>query len=76
MADIRAFHTKVAGITHQNDDGSERQRIASQCRPGEPLVLIPDPDNPHDENAIRVCRAYGEQLGFLNSELAPKVAGG
>jgi len=39
-------------------------------------MLIPDPDNPHDENAIQVCRAYGEQLGFLNSELAPEVAGG
>lgn len=63
----RAFYLQVHGITHRNDDGSSRQRIIRECAVGEELELVPEPDNPYDSDAIKVCRKTGEQLGYLPS---------
>lgn len=30
------------------------------------LLLVPDPDNPHDENAVAVCHSNGLMLGHLD----------
>jgi MFS superfamily sulfate permease-like transporter len=68
------FYTKVSGVTRQNDDGSDRQQILKRCRDGEKLDLVRDPKNPYDENAIRVCRKNGEQLGFISAETAEQLA--
>jgi hypothetical protein len=73
MNSIYHFYTKVVGISHLNDDGSDRQDIARKCRPWESLSLIHDESNPHDKNAIRVMRENGEQLGYLSSDLAAEV---
>ena len=70
---LDSFYTKVAGVSHRNDDGTYRQRIIRRCRPQERLVLDHDERNPHDPNAVRVCRQSGEQVGFLNAELAEEV---
>ena len=43
------------------------------CQPGEPLRFVADPGNPYDENAIKVLRSSGEQLGYLNKELAEEI---
>jgi hypothetical protein len=67
------FYTKVAGVSHRNDDGTQRQRIIKRCQVHEQLVLEHDPRNRHDPNAVRVCRLHGEQLGFLKADLAPDV---
>jgi HIRAN domain len=43
--------------------------------PGKRLELRPDPDNPHDPNAIAVHPAGGgEQLGWVPRELAAELA--
>ena len=43
----RAFHTKVAGVTKRNGDGTRRQSlIARYCKPGMPVILKREPDNP------------------------------
>jgi hypothetical protein len=63
----RAFYKQVHGILHKNDDGSSRQRIIHSCRVGEPIELVPEPDNAYDHDAVKVCRANGEQLGYLPS---------
>ena len=63
------FYTKVAGISYGN-----RQRIVSRCEVGEPLQLMREPDNPKDSNAVKVCRLSGEQLGYLNRELAAEIS--
>jgi len=39
----------------------------------EELTLDTEEDNPVDPNAIRVLRQNGEQIGYLNSELASDV---
>lgn len=71
---MRHFHTKVVGVTKRNDDGSSRQQILSTCSAGEALVLDSEPENPYDQNAIKVLRQNGQQLGYLKTELAEQVA--
>ena len=70
---IRHFHTKVVGVTHKNPNGKSRQSILKKCKPLELLELEHDDENPHDANAVRVCRGNGEQIGFLNARLASEV---
>ena len=70
LESLKHYITKVAGVTHENKDGTSRQEIIADCYEGESLNLVPEPDNPIDENAIAVCRASGEQIGYLNKGLA------
>ena len=62
--------TKVVGVSHRNNNGSSRRIIIWRCKAPEELELVPEPDNPFDSNAVAVCRANGEQLGYLNQRLA------
>ncbi|MEW6724600.1 MAG: single-stranded-DNA-specific exonuclease RecJ [Bacillota bacterium] len=64
-----AFYTKVAGVTFEN-----RQAMVSQCRVGESLRLVRQPENPHDPNAVAILNRQGQQLGFLNARLAKNLA--
>lgn len=68
--------TKVVGVEKQNPDGSNRQRILKRCRAGEELSLVRDPHNEYDENAIKVCREDGQQLGFIGRDIAWDFATG
>jgi hypothetical protein len=47
---VRHFFASV----YPNDDGSDRQTIIASCRVGEPLIPDAEPDDPEDENAVRV----------------------
>ena len=69
---VRHFYTKVVGVVHKNDDGSDRQEILSTCSPLETLRLEHE-DNPYDPNAIRVCTEDGRQIGHLPREVASDV---
>lgn len=71
---VRHFFTKVVGVTHKNPDGSNRQRYIESCSLREELRLAPEPDNRYDSDAVKVCRATGQQLGYLDSVLASEVA--
>lgn len=67
-------YTKVAGVRYQNDDtGEERQEIISRTREGEKVMLLPDELNPFDPDAVKVVRLNGEQIGFLNTDLALEI---
>lgn len=70
---LEHFFGNVAGESHYNADGTDRQDIIPRCRVGEPLILAHEPDHPHDINAIRVLRANGQQIGYLERELAGQV---
>ena len=50
------FWSKVAGVTHENEDGTSRQKILQRCEARELLRLVPEPHNPVDPNAIAVLR--------------------
>jgi hypothetical protein len=60
----RIFFAQVHGIDHKNSDGSRRQAIIANCHVGEELVLVPEPSNRYDANAVRICRKSGDQLGY------------
>jgi hypothetical protein len=40
---------------------------------GEPIVLVPEPDNRYDPDAVRVCRADGVQFGYLDRGQASRI---
>ncbi len=61
----RTFRTKIAGITHDNSDGTSREEILRKCFVGEHLLLQRDYGNAFDEYAIAVLRKTGEQIGFV-----------
>jgi hypothetical protein len=54
-----SFFSKVAGVAHNNADGSSRQQIISRCRVGEELSLVREPGNEFDPNAIKILRSNG-----------------
>ena len=70
----KAFYTKVAGVSHPNDDGSSCARIIEECEIFECLNLIWQTENKFDPNAVAVRRVgTGEQLGYLEARLAAEV---
>jgi hypothetical protein len=74
-ADVRfqitySIETKIVGVTHPNEDGSERQTIISTCAIGEELKLVREPQCPFDSSAIGVFRKNGEQLEYLSREFS------
>ncbi|MGE0142987.1 MAG: HIRAN domain-containing protein [Planctomycetota bacterium] len=74
------FHTKIAGVTFSNDDGSERQSLIEDLADqldtsgSAPVTLKRDRANPHDVNAIAVLDGEGRQLGFLPARVSAQVA--
>ena len=65
---IDGLETNVVGVTYEN-----RQIIISRLQPGEKIKLVPEPSNPHDPNAIKVCTYNGTQIGYINKDLARKI---
>ena len=70
------FTTKVVEATDKNPDGINRQQIIKMCIAGEKIILIREPNNPHDVCAIGVFRESGEQIGCLARHVAayPELA--
>lgn len=60
----------VVGVTFDS-----RQALIATLAPWEELQLVRDPANPYDENAIRVARLTGEQIGFIDRTTAAALAG-
>lgn len=61
----RTFYSKVVGVSYNNPDGTSRQRIIkTHCKAGQSLQLKPEPDNPHDPNALGVWVSAG-QIGYI-----------
>jgi hypothetical protein len=63
-----SIFTKVVGVTFEG-----RQSVVAELRVGEYLELISEPDNPHDSNAIKVVRENGQQVGYIDRDLALKI---
>jgi hypothetical protein len=65
--DVR--RVKVAGVSHR------REALQSAVfAPGEELALVPEPDNPHDPNAVGVWDSRRlEQVGYLPADVARKI---
>jgi hypothetical protein len=62
-----SFHTHLVGIKHANPDRTRRGPAIKRCVPLEPLILVPEPDNPEDPLALAVRRSSDRfQLGYLD----------
>ena len=73
--ELRHFMLQVHGIYHRNSDGSNRQQIIRKCHTEEVLRFMPEPDNPYDPYAIKICRENGDQLGYLDAGNAMRITG-
>jgi hypothetical protein len=64
-----AHHIGVSGESFDNPNGTSRQTIIAETPRGTTVYLVPEPDNPHDGDAIRVFVAKGgpvtAQVGYL-----------
>jgi restriction system protein len=74
----KTFYSKVAGVSHKNEDGRSRQSIIKRLEGFETLAFKPEPNNRFDPNAVAIWvdliddpwGDYEYQIGYLNSELA------
>lgn len=57
----------LSGVTHAHN-GVKAQDAIRHCHVGEELELIPDPKNRFDNDAVRVCRKNGDQVGWWPAE--------
>jgi hypothetical protein len=67
----------VTGESLRNDDGTDRQAIIASCRVGAPLRLEAKPANPamaEDEISVLVLCEDGQQIGYLERDLAARIA--
>ena len=71
---LKALRTNLAGVTFENDDGVNRQKIIAKCGEGEIVRLVRDRENRHDPNAVRVVRESGDQIGWLPADIAKEIA--
>jgi hypothetical protein len=70
----RQLSLHVVGASHPNRKGGVNRRFEILlCPPGEPVALVPEPQNPVDPFAIAVFSARGVQIGYLTAERAPWV---
>jgi hypothetical protein len=67
---IKTFFTKIVGTTAKRKDGTRGQDFICDCRVGEVLDILPEPDNKVDSNAIRIYRENGDQLGYFSADVA------
>ena len=71
---MREMSLHVVGADHPNRDGGNRRFEILLCRPGELVMLSPEPRNPVDPNAVRVFSVRGVQIGYLTADRAAWIA--
>lgn len=64
----RRFRLAVAG-----ESFGDRQKVIARLKAGDPVRLVPEPDNPHDPFAIRV-EARGGMIGYVPARNAARLA--
>jgi hypothetical protein len=72
---IHRFSSQVVGLSHPNKFGRDRMAFVNHLTRGTKLVLVPEPDNPYDRNAILVYIEGDREndLGYLFSSAAKKI---
>ena len=69
--DPRIVVVAVAGVSFRPDAVADRS-----FDPGRPLVLVPEPGNEHDPNAVALWDAGRRlQAGYVPAEIAPELRG-
>ncbi len=65
----QVIETKVVGVTYEG-----RQKAIADMEENEKILLVREPDNPFDCNAIAVKRINGRCIGYLPREKAAELA--
>jgi len=73
----RHHSVELRGVTEQNADGADRQKILRACTVGEELELEAS-SNRNGAEPLMILRKSGEQLGFVtpHTEVADKLGEG
>lgn len=69
-----AHHQRIVGESFNNPNGSSRQELIASAQIGTAVFLVPEPDNPHDTEAVRVFLDKGGGATALIGYL-PRDAG-
>lgn len=70
ITSVDSMICRVAGVSRRT-----RELQRDEFAPGRPLLLRPEPDNPHDRNAVGVWDEAGQaQVGYLPREKAHEVS--
>lgn len=72
---ITALSLAVVGADYPNKRGPARRFAISLCRPGDPVVLMPEPGNPVDPRAVQVQSTDGIVMGYLSAERCGWIGG-
>jgi hypothetical protein len=64
---MKSSHTKLKGV-------SFHQKEIDNIKEGDEVILIREPDNPFDKNAVAVKTNQGIIIGHLSRELAKKLS--
>lgn len=68
-----AITLPIVGIDFPNMRGPTRRFVLELQKPGDTLILRPEPHNPADPNAIAVDSVQGGQIGYIPAERAPLI---
>lgn len=77
---MTVFHTKLAGVTRDNVDGTSRQDVIEDLeeeiaeKGTVELRVRREPTNPYDSNAIAVLAPDGRQLGYFSAKVSATLA--
>jgi hypothetical protein len=71
-SDSHGFNIDLHGEAQRNADGQSRQEIIARLKEGEYVTLVPEPDNAHDSNAIRVDSGIGT-IGYVSRHDAKRI---
>jgi|GEM_PF-5464351 len=63
------IETSVVGVTFEG-----RQDLIKKLHVGQSIKLVREPENIHDENAIEVIVQDNNSIGYINRDLAKKIA--
>ena len=63
----------IVGIDYPNKRGVARRFAVDLLRPGDPVLLVLEPENPADENAVAVFSVEKVQMGYIPAQRAPYV---
>lgn len=70
---LRQHTLPISGIDYPNRRGPTRREELSRCLPGDSLELQPEPDNPADPRAVKICSSRGVQVGYIPAERAARI---
>lgn len=70
----RTFWINVVGIQYENKDGSSRKKYLLKLTNSDTIKLIREPDNPYDQNAIKLVYGDNFQIGYIPMDKSKIIA--